>query len=183
MQDEQATFGMGCFWCSEAIFQRLRGVKKVVSGYAGGEQVDPDYEQVATGRTGYVECVQISFDPEVISYAELLDVFWHLHDPTQADGQGNDIGSQYRSVIFYHSDEQKDAALTSKKQLEKDGEFAQTIATGIEPFAKFYPAEDYHQNYYNDNQDKMYCKLVIDPKIKKLIEKYSEKMTAAPTEP
>lgn len=173
---QKATFGAGCFWCVEAVFQRLRGVESVVSGYTGGETKNPTYKQVCTGNTGHAEVIQITFNPEQISFSDLLEVFWHSHDPTTLNRQGNDIGTQYRSAIFYHDEEQKRIAEESKHKINLSKEFKEHIVTEITPLGDFYNAEDYHQNYYNDNSYQPYCSFVITPKIKKLQEKYSEKL-------
>lgn len=171
---ETATLGGGCFWCTEAIFKRLKGVSLVKSGYAGGAVKNPKYEQVSSGNTGHAEAIQITFDPNVIPYEKLLDVFWHLHDPTTKNRQGNDVGSQYRSVIFYHSDQQKRTAEETKKEIEKAGTYKAPIVTEIIPFTNFYEAEGYHQNYYERNTDYPYCQYVITPKIQKLLQKYRD---------
>ena len=163
---EKATFGAGCFWCVEAVFQRLKGVKSVVPGYTGGTKPNPTYEQVCSGSTGHAEAVQITFDPKKITYEELLDMFWQAHDPTQVNRQGPDTGEDYRSVIFYRSEEQGTTAEKSKAKIAK--KFPKPIATEIKPFTKFYKAEDHHQNYYNRNKFNPYCLLVIRPKLKKL---------------
>jgi peptide-methionine (S)-S-oxide reductase len=163
-----ATFGSGCFWCTEAVFQRLKGVHSVVSGYSGGTVKNPTYQQVCTGTTGHAESIQVTYDPAVVSYEELLEVFWQTHDPTTQDRQGNDVGPQYRSVIFYHTDEQKRLAAEYKKKLDNSGAFDAPIVTQIVPFTEFFPAEDYHQNYYNQNSQKSYCRVVIGPKLAKL---------------
>lgn len=165
---EIATLAAGCFWCTEAIFQNIKGVKKVVSGYTGGNVENPTYEQVEAGVTHHAQASQITFNPKVITYKEILYIFWRLHDPTTLNRQGYDVGSQYRSAIFYHNKNQKKIAEASKKKVEEEGIYDKPIVTEISPFTKFYPAEDYHQNYYNENPDKMYCKLVIDPKMAKL---------------
>lgn len=169
---ETATFAGGCFWCTEAIFQRLKGVEKVTSGYTGGKRENPSYEQVSTGATGHAEAVQITFDPKVILYERLLDVFWATHDPTSLNQQGADIGTQYRSMIEYHSDEQQQKARASKEQEQKN--YDKPIVTEIVPFAAFYPAEEYHQNFYNTNPVYPYCNVVISPKIQKLLEKFGD---------
>lgn len=169
---ETATLGNGCFWCSEAVFQRLHGVKHIKSGYSGGHHQNPDYQTVCTGKTGHAECSQIIFDPSVISYDQLLEVFWNTHDPTTLNRQGNDIGSQYRSVIFYHNEEQKRIAEAYKDQLNKSKVFPKPIITAIEPFSKFYPAEKYHDNYFNQNMAAPYCEFVIKPKLKKFRKKF-----------
>jgi peptide-methionine (S)-S-oxide reductase len=171
-----ATFGAGCFWCVEAVFQQLRGVERVVSGYAGGKVEKPTYRQVCTGTTGYAEAVQITFDPEVISYEDLLEVFWRTHDPTTLNRQGADVGTQYRSAIFYHDDSQRAAAEKSKRAAEAAGLWADPIVTEIVPFTNFYEAEDYHQNYYRTNPDQTYCRLVIDPKIRKFHKEFQAKL-------
>ncbi len=171
---EIATLGGGCFWCIEAIYERVRGVVKVTSGYSGGHVENPTYEQVSTGTTGHAESVQIEFDPTVISYNEILDIFWQIHDPTQLNRQGNDIGPQYRSVIFYHNERQKEIALKSKAELEKEKIFDKPIVTEITAFKRFYPAESYHKNYYDRNSDEPYCQLVITPKLQKFKKHFSE---------
>ena len=164
---ETATFGEGCFWCTEAIFQRLKGVVEVESGYSGGTVPNPSYEAVCTGKTGHAEVTQITFDPEVISFAELLKVFFKTHDPTSLNRQGADVGTQYRSVIFYHNEEQKKLAEEIKAELDSEKIWDKPIVTEISPFKKFYKAEDYHQNYYNENTTKPYCSFVITPKLEK----------------
>lgn len=174
---ETATFAGGCFWCTEAIFKRVKGVESVTSGYAGGEMENPKYEDVSTGETGYAEVVQIKFDPKVISFDKLLEIFWATHNPTTLNQQGNDVGAQYRSVIFYHSPDQKKAAEDSMKRMGESGQLKDKIATEILPFEKFYTAEEYHQNYYENNKNvNPYCSLVIDPKIKKLLEKFNSEV-------
>jgi peptide-methionine (S)-S-oxide reductase len=167
-----ATLANGCFWCSEAIFKRLKGIKSVLPGYSGGIVENPSYEQVCTGKTWYAESIQIEFDPAVISYEKILDVFWHTHDPTTLNRQGNDIGTQYRSAIFYHDQGQKEIAEKSKRDLEKADVYKNPIVTEITPFKNFYVAEDYHKNYYENHQDAPYCSFVINPKVHKLIQKY-----------
>ena len=157
---------MGCFWCTEAVFQRLKGVKKVISGYSGGTNENPSYEDVSSGESGHAEVSQIEYDPNEISYEDLLYVFWRIHNPTTMNQQGADVGTQYRSAIFYHDEEQKKLAENSKKQAQKL--YDNKIVTEILPFKKFYPAENYHQDYYNKNKFYPYCQVVIDPKIKKL---------------
>ena len=164
---ETVTFGSGCFWCTEAMFQQLKGVSSVVSGYSGGHVENPSYEQVCTGRTGHAEVCQIQFDPELIPFEELLDVFFSTHDPTTLNRQGNDVGTQYRSVIFYHSERQKQIAERVKAELGESGTWKNPIVTEIVPFKKFYPAEDYHQNYFRNNPNQGYCRLVISPKLDK----------------
>ena len=166
-QLETATLGAGCFWCVEAVYQDLKGVHKVASGYSGGSVENPTYKQVCTGETGHAEVVQVTFDPEVISFEDILYVFWRTHDPTTRDRQGNDAGTQYRSVIFYHDDRQKAIAVTSKAETEASTLWPNPIVTEIVPFRAFYVAEDDHQNYYKDNPNQPYCRLVIDPKVQK----------------
>lgn len=173
---ETATFGEGCFWCTEAYFQRLKGVYKVVSGYGGGHVENPSYEQVCDKNTGHVELCQIVYDPKQISYDELLEVFWKTHDPTTIDRQGNDAGPQYRSVIFYKTSEEKQKAEQYKAALDKSGAWPKPIVTAIEPFKNFYPAEKYHQNYYNDNQNQGYCRFVIQPKLEKFEKVFKDKL-------
>lgn len=171
---EQATLAAGCFWCTEAIFKRLKGVKSVISGYSGGKRDNPNYQQVSTGTTGHTEAIQISFDPQIISYQALLDIFWHTHNPTTINQQGADIGTQYRSVIFYHNNKQKQQALESKKTIQK--EFKKPIVTEIVPFENFYKAEANHQEYYDKNPNYPYCQLVIAPKIQKLLKDYAAEL-------
>ncbi len=163
---EKATFGAGCFWCVEAIFQRLDGVQSVVAGYAGGTKVNPTYEEVCTGTTGHAEVAQITFDPAKTSYEKLLDVFWEAHDPTTLNMQGADVGTQYRSIIFYSDDKQKAAAEKSMAAAQKN--FDNPIVTEIQPLRAFYTAENYHQDYYRNHQNAPYCIFVIKPKLKKL---------------
>jgi peptide-methionine (S)-S-oxide reductase len=167
-----ATLANGCFWCSEAIFKRLKGVKSVLPGYSGGMVENPSYEEVCTGKTGHAESIQIEFDPTVTPYEKILDVFWHTHDPTTLNRQGNDVGTQYRSAIFYHDQKQKELAEKSKRDLEKAGVYKNPIVTEITPFKNFYVAEDYHKNYYEEHQDAPYCNFVIDPKMQKLLLNY-----------
>ena len=171
---ETATLGGGCFWCTEAIFQRLNGVEKVTSGYSGGDKKTASYSQVSSGTSGHAEVIQIRFDPTVISFEKLLDVFFATHDPTTMNQQGNDVGEQYRSVIFYHSDSQKEASKTAIKKLEDKGKFNDPIVTQVVPFKSFYPAEEDHQNFYNSNPNNSYCQVVIDPKIDKLTKNFKE---------
>ena len=167
-----ATLASGCFWCTEAIFDRLKGVTSIVSGYAASQVENPSYKAVCSGRTGAAEAVQITFDPSVISYDKLLEIFWHVHDPTTLNRQGDDIGTQYRSAIFYHDEEQHRTALASKEALEKSGAYKKPIVTEITPFTNFYPAEDYHKEYYDRNRYQPYCMFVIDPKVQKLLKEY-----------
>jgi len=165
-QLEEATLGAGCFWCVEAVFERLPGVQSVVAGYAGGTTPNPTYEQVCTDRTGHAEVAQITFDPSKISYEKLLEVFWEAHDPTTLNRQGADVGTQYRSVIFYHDEKQKTAAEKSKQEVQKN--FSDPIVTEVKPLTHFYKAENYHQEYFNKNSNAPYCRLVIKPKLDKL---------------
>ena len=171
---QTATFGGGCFWCTEALFQKLKGVESVESGYAGGNKANPSYEEVSTGLSGHAEAIQIKFDPKIISYQKLLDIFWHTHNPTTVNQQGADKGSQYRSIIFYHDDEQHKVAEQSKQEFNQSGAYSSPIVTQIVPFTNFYVAEEYHQNYYQNNSDAPYCSVVIDPKLKKLVKEYSD---------
>jgi peptide-methionine (S)-S-oxide reductase len=171
-----ATFGNGCFWCTEAIFLQLKGVTKVVSGYAGGSVKNPSYREVCTGQTGHAEVIQLTYDPKVITFAELLEVFWQTHDPTTLNRQGADVGTQYRSVVFYHTEEQKQLAETYKKKLNESGAFDSPIVTEISPLSAYYPAEDYHQNYYNLNGSAPYCAYVIQPKLDKFKKVFKSKL-------
>jgi len=173
---EIATFANGCFWCTEAVFQQLDGVVKVESGYSGGQVAHPTYKQVCTGTTGHAECLNIEYDPQKISFQELLEVFWKTHDPTTLNQQGNDIGPQYRSVIFYHNEKQKELAKEYKQKLDSAGAFDAPIVTAIEPFTVFYKAENYHQNYYNENGEEPYCRLVIKPKVDKVRAVFKDKL-------
>jgi peptide-methionine (S)-S-oxide reductase len=173
---EKATFGSGCFWCTEAIFLRLKGVEKVVSGYSGGKLKNPTYKEISSGKTGHAEVVQITYDPNVITYEEMLEVFWKTHDPTTLNRQGNDIGTQYRSVVFYHSERQKELAEHYKNALNKEGVYKDPIVTEISPLAEFYEAEEYHQNYYAQNPNQGYCSFVITPKIEKFEKVFKEKL-------
>jgi peptide-methionine (S)-S-oxide reductase len=171
---ETATLANGCFWCSEAIFKRLKGVKSVLPGYSGGVVENPSYDQVCTGKTGHAESIEIQFDPKIISFEKILDIFWHTHDPTTINRQGNDVGTQYRSAIFYHDEKQKEIAEKSRRELERLGVYKNPIVTEITPFKKFYVAEDYHKNYYDNHQDAPYCNFVIDPKISKLLQQHED---------
>jgi peptide-methionine (S)-S-oxide reductase len=175
---EVATLAGGCFWCLEAAFVELRGVEQVRSGYAGGNVPHPTYEQVCTGRTGHAEAVQITFDPAVISYADLLDVFFVIHDPTSRNRQGADIGTQYRSAIFYHSPEQQAAAQRAIAQLEAARLWDAPIVTEVVPLEAFYPAEEYHRDYYARNPNQGYCRVVIAPKVAKVRKQFFEKLRA-----
>jgi peptide-methionine (S)-S-oxide reductase len=173
---ETATFGSGCFWCSEAAFAQMKGVTRVVSGYSGGSVPDPTYEQVCGGSTGHAEVVQVTFDPAVISYPELLEVFWRSHDPTTPNRQGNDTGTQYRSVVFYHSDRQRRQAERYKARIDAAGVFSAPVVTQVVPFEAFYPAEKYHQGYYAANPFQPYCRAVIGPKVDKLRQVFRDKL-------
>jgi peptide-methionine (S)-S-oxide reductase len=173
---ETATFGTGCFWCTEAVFQQLEGVSKVTSGYSGGSVESPTYKQVCTGTTGHAECLKIEYDPTKITFDELLEVFWQVHDPTTVNRQGNDIGTQYRSVVFYHDAIQKSKVQKYATALNKSGAFANQIVTKLEPFVKFYPAEDYHQNCFNLNGSESYCQFVIKPKVEKFEKVFKNKL-------
>lgn len=170
---ETIVFGGGCFWCTEAIFQRLRGVQSVTSGYAGGQMPDPTYDQVSSGATGHAEVIKIEFDPNVISLDDLMSVFFSTHDPTTPDRQGADVGSQYRSVIFYTKSEQADKAQKFVDRLEDEKVFDHAIVTEIKPLGEFFTAEEYHQNFYNQNKSKPYCQVVINPKLEKLKKQYA----------
>ncbi|MDD2383349.1 MAG: peptide-methionine (S)-S-oxide reductase MsrA [Sulfurospirillaceae bacterium] len=172
MEKEIATLGGGCFWCLEAVYEETKGVEAVVSGYAGGHVKNPTYEAVCTGTTGHAEVVQITFNPHVINYAQILKIFWTIHDPTTLNRQGNDVGTQYRSVIFYHSETQKEVAEASLK--ESLGVFSKPIVTTILPMPTFYPAEAYHQNYFKNNPNQGYCRVVIAPKVAKFQHTYED---------
>jgi peptide-methionine (S)-S-oxide reductase len=175
---EKATFGNGCFWCTEAVFQNLEGVEKVASGYAGGHMENPTYKQVTSGTTGHAEVLQITYDPDKISFADLLEVFWKTHDPTTLNRQGNDIGPQYRSIVLYHNEEQRELAEKYKQELDASGAFPSAIVTTIEPLQEFYPAEDYHQNYFNQHGNEPYCTFVIRPKLEKFRQVFKDKLKA-----
>jgi peptide-methionine (S)-S-oxide reductase len=173
---ETATFGGGCFWCLEAAFQVLRGVERIQSGYAGGSRPNPTYEQVCSGATGHAEVVQITFDPSVISYRDLLGVLFTIHDPTQLNRQGNDIGEQYRSVIFHHSPEQERVAREVIAELEREKVWPDPIVTKVQPLEKFYPAEQYHIDYYRRNPNQPYCAAVVAPKVAKVRKQYFDRL-------
>jgi peptide-methionine (S)-S-oxide reductase len=175
-QTETATLGGGCFWCTEAIFKSLKGVETVESGYSGGHTKNPTYKEVCTGETGHAEVIQVTFDPKVISFDEILEVFFETHDPTSLNRQGADAGTQYRSVIFYHSPEQKEKAEAYKAQLNKENVFNKPIVTEIKAFDKFYKAENYHQNYFANNRSQGYCQFVIVPKIEKFKKIFKNKL-------
>lgn len=171
---ENATFAGGCFWCTEAIFQRLKGVRSVLPGYSGGKIENPTYEQVCSGTTGHAEAIQIEFDPKIIPFEKLLEVFFYTHDPTTPNKQGNDVGTQYRSAIFYGNRHQKEKSERYIQKLEKDGVFQRPIVTEVSKLNNFYVAEDYHKNYFERNKNALYCDIVISPKIKKLLEKFGK---------
>ena len=173
---DTATFGTGCFWCTEAIFQQLEGVEKVTSGYSGGTVANPTYEEVTGKGTGHAECLNIMYDSAKISFDELLEVFWQTHDPTTLNRQGADVGPQYRSVVFYHNEEQKAKTAKYKAALDKSGAFDNPIVTTLEPFTVFYPAEAYHQNYYRNNTSQGYCQFVIRPKVEKFEKVFKDKL-------
>ncbi|PWU04157.1 MAG: peptide-methionine (S)-S-oxide reductase [Bacteroidetes bacterium] len=179
LKTDTATFGTGCFWCTEAVFQELEGVLKVTSGYSGGSVPNPTYEQVCSKTTGHAEVCQIVYDPSKITFDELLEVFWKVHDPTTLNRQGNDVGPQYRSVVFYHNDAQKQKAEHYKEELGKSGAWDNPIVTAIEPFRNFYAAEDYHQNYFNNNGNAPYCYFVIRPKVEKFEKVFKSKLKAS----
>jgi peptide-methionine (S)-S-oxide reductase len=171
-----ATFGAGCFWCIEACFKDFKGVIDVYPGYAGGQKNNPTYEEVCSGNTGHAEVAQIQFDEELVSYNELLEVFWFVHDPTQLNRQGNDIGSQYRSVIFYHDEVQKEIAKNYKQKLSLEGVWSNPIVTEIVPISNFYKAEQYHHNYFELNPQNLYCQSVVRPKVDKFRKVFSDKL-------
>lgn len=173
---DTATLGTGCFWCTEAVFQQLKGVLKVTSGYSGGSVVNPTYKDVSSGTTGHAEVIEIVYDPAEITFDELLEVFWQTHDPTTLNRQGNDVGPQYRSAIFYHNEEQKAKAEKYKKELNESGAFEKPIVTEITPYTAFYKAEDYHQDYYNNNGSQPYCYYVIRPKLEKFQKVFKNKI-------
>lgn len=175
-QKETATFGNGCFWCTEAIFKSLKGVETVESGYSGGKVKDPTYREVCTGETGHAEVIQITFDPAVISFRELLEVFWETHDPTTPNRQGADVGTQYRSVVFYHSPQQKELAEKYKAELNNENVFGKPVVTEITSFDKFYKAENCHQDYYANNSTQGYCQMVIVPKLEKFRKVFKDKL-------
>jgi peptide-methionine (S)-S-oxide reductase len=176
IQTDTATFGTGCFWCTEAIFQEVDGVLKATSGYSGGQVANPTYKEVCEGTTGHAECIQVVFDPQKVTYDELLEVFWQTHDPTTLNRQGNDVGTQYRSVIFYHNQQQQEKAAKYKAELDKSGAFDKPIVTEIAPFETFYVAENYHQDYYNNNGSQPYCYFVIRPKLEKFQKVFKSKL-------
>lgn len=173
---ETATLAAGCFWCTQAVFQQLKGVTVVTPGYTGGTIGNPSYEQVSTGTTGHAEAIQIKFDPAIISYEQILDVFWSSHDPTTPNQQGADVGSQYRSMIFYHDERQKEIAENSREKMETSGKFTNPVITDISPFTTFTKAEDYHQDFYTNNPSHPYCLAIIDPKIQKLFKEFPDQV-------
>jgi peptide-methionine (S)-S-oxide reductase len=173
---DTVTLGGGCFWCLEAVYRELTGVEKVESGYSGGTVPNPTYEQVCTGTTGHAEVVQVTFDPAIISFREILEVFFSIHDPTTLNRQGNDVGTQYRSAIFYHSEEQKSIAEAMIRELDEAGHWGTPIVTEVTPFTTFYRAEDYHQEYYQNNSRQPYCQVVIAPKLAKFRKQYVTKL-------
>ena len=175
---EQATLAGGCFWCLEAVYDQLRGVEKVESGYAGGRRPNPTYEQVCTGTTGHAEVVQITYDPQQITYQDLLDIFFTIHDPTTLNRQGNDVGTQYRSAIFYHNDEQKKAAEETISELNEKKTWDAPIVTEVKPLDVFFPAEDYHRDYFERNPNQGYCSIVIAPKVAKARKQFLDKLKA-----
>ncbi|WP_218126699.1 peptide-methionine (S)-S-oxide reductase MsrA [Siphonobacter aquaeclarae] len=175
---EVATFGSGCFWCTEAVFQRLEGVVKVESGYSGGFVANPTYKQVCTGQTGHAEVTNITYDPKKISFADLLAVFWRTHDPTTLNRQGNDVGPQYRSAVFYHNAQQKEEAEHWKQEVDKAHIYPDPLVTEITAFTNFYKAEDYHQNYFNENGSQPYCQFVVRPKVEKFEKVFKDKLKA-----
>ncbi|MEZ6063428.1 MAG: peptide-methionine (S)-S-oxide reductase MsrA [Planctomycetaceae bacterium] len=177
-----ATFGGGCFWCTEAVYDRLKGVKKVTSGYSGGSVVNPTYAQVCTGSTGHAEVIQIEYDPKEIAFEQVLDVFFHTHDPTTLNRQGADVGTQYRSVVFFHDEEQKQQTQDMIRTLNASGDFDRPIVTKLEEFEKFYPDEDYHQNYFDQNGGQPYCQIVVGPKVAKFQKRYQSMLKKEPAE-
>lgn len=175
-QLDTITLGSGCFWCVEAVFQELKGVEKVTSGYSGGKIKNPTYREVCSGLTGHAEVCQVVYDPKVLPLADLLEVFWKTHDPTTLNQQGADAGTQYRSAVFYHNEEQKKAAEYYKEKLDQSGAFKNKIVTEITPFTNFYAAEDYHQNYFKENGSEPYCRIVIQPKVEKFKASFKDKL-------
>lgn len=177
-QLETATIAGGCFWCVEAVFKRINGVLSVMPGYSGGDMPNPSYEMVSSGTSGYAEALQIKFDPKIISFPQLLEVFWAVHDPTTLDRQGNDVGPQYRSAVFYHDQQQKEQVEKSIAELKASGKYQNPIVTAIEPFKSFYEAEKEHLDFYDRNREYGYCRLVIDPKIQKLYKQFGSELKA-----
>jgi peptide-methionine (S)-S-oxide reductase len=172
--NETAVFGGGCFWCTEAIYKRVKGVGEVEPGYAGGHEVNPSYKMVSTGTTGHAEVIRITYDPNIVAYSNLLEIFWQLHDPTTLNRQGNDIGTQYRSIILYQNEEQKEIAELSLKDADASGMFKKPIVTEIEALDDFFPAEEYHSDYFANNPNQPYCRAVIAPKVQHFLEGYHE---------
>jgi len=175
-KSQEAILGAGCFWCIEAVFQLMEGVTAVESGYSGGKIKNPTYREICSGLTGHAEVAKITFDPAVTSYEDILEVFWNTHDPTTLNRQGNDVGTQYRSAVFYQNETEKKVAEAYKAQLDAAGTFGNPIVTEISPLLNYYPAEDYHQNYYNDNPEAGYCQFVVRPKVEKFKKMYGEKV-------
>ena len=175
---ERATFGGGCFWCVEAVFEEVDGVESVTSGYAGGHVEDPSYEAVCSGRTGHAEVVQVAYDPDVVSYRELLEVFFAVHDPTTEDREGPDVGSQYRSAVYYHDEDQREAVEDYVDELESGGVYDDPIVTEVAPLETFYEAEEYHQDYFEKNPNQPYCAVQIPPKLSKVREKFADRVVA-----
>ena len=171
-----ATLGTGCFWCTEAVFQQLEGVVKVQSGYSGGQVDNPTYKEVCNGTTGHAECLNIEYDPTKITFEELMEVFWKVHDPTTLNRQGGDVGTQYRSVVFYHDNEQKEIVQKQIVELNASGAWSNPIVTKLEPFVKFYAAEDYHNDYFNNNGGNPYCQMVVRPKVEKFQKVFKAKL-------
>jgi len=180
MATSKATFGGGCFWCVEAAFEELKGVRAVTSGYAGGHTEDPTYREVCSGSTGHAEVVQIEYDPSVVSYEELLEVFFAVHDPTQLNRQGPDVGSQYRSIVLYHDDDQREMAESYVEALDEEGGYASEVVTEVEPLETFYPAEEYHQDYFAKNPNDAYCRMHAQPKVEKVRKAFAEKIEPGP---
>jgi len=181
LEYEVATFGGGCFWCLEAVFEQLNGVTRVISGYSGGSVSNPTYEQVCSGRTGHAEVVQITFDPRLLSYKELLQVFFSIHDPTTLNRQGHDVGSQYRSVIYFQNDDQKIQAENIMKEIEIEQVWNDPIVTEVAPLEAFYPAEEYHQEYFRNHPDQTYCQVVISPKVVKFRKQFLDRLKEQPS--
>lgn len=175
-KEEKATFGNGCFWCSEAIFEKVKGVSSVVSGYSGGHVKDPAYKEVCSGLTGHAEVIQITYDPAVVTFLELLEIFFKTHDPTTLNRQGADVGTQYRSVVFYHSEEQKKETEEIISSLDREGIWKNPIVTEVSALEKFFPAEDYHQEYFENNTTQGYCRMVIQPKVEKFTKVFKDKL-------
>jgi peptide-methionine (S)-S-oxide reductase len=175
-QLETATLGGGCFWCLEAVYDQLKGVQDVISGYSGGSVNNPSYKQVCTGATGHAEVVQLKFDPQVITFKEILQIFFSIHDPTTLNRQGNDVGTQYRSVIFYHDDKQQSIACEVMKEIERTRIWNRPFVTEVTPFEKFYPAEDYHQEYFENNSQQPYCQVVVAPKVAKFRKQFMDRL-------